>query len=430
MNLLEPFWWTFVVVGIITVLSAILTLVYAMGERTDYLWSPQLPEFETQEFLLAVAHTANAFMGESSEIKILNNGKEFMNELVRASEGAKQSINFTAYIWEPGSMSSELLKLFTKKAREGVKVRILLDSLGSLKLSQGLLEDLQRAGGQVDRFRGPTLGKLTRFHRRNHRRAIVVDGKVGFTGGMAVGDKWLGGDKGEPEWRDVMFEVRGEMAHALQGAFAELWAGTTGEILVGESAYPPPEQLAAKPRGKFVHVASSPAPDTQPLPKFYWLTIAAARKSLYIVSPYMVPDEHIRKAILGRARAGVDVRMLLPSEKTDAVPIRRATHFFYREYLEAGVRIYEYQPSMMHSKFLVADRKWSVIGSSNMDNRSKRYNEENVFGILDQEFAGRLEAVFTKDLEQAKEIILEEWKKRGLLERSLERAAIVFIEQF
>jgi cardiolipin synthase len=208
----------------------------------------------------------------------------------------------------------------------------------------------------------------------------------------------------------------------------------TGEILAGEAFYPEHDGAAteAEPRPPIKHtaVASSPESEQHPMRYFFLLTFMAARRKLYLASPYFVPDEHTRNAVARVAKEGVDVRILLPNQHTDAKPIRMASHSYYDQLLSSGVRIWEYQPTMMHSKLLVVDGCWSVVGSANMDIRSKELNEENALGILDPELAGAIEKCFLTDLERSREIKLEEWRKRGLVQRILERLSVMFAEQF
>jgi cardiolipin synthase len=274
---------------------------------------------------------------------------------------------------------------------------------------------------------------LTRFHRRNHRRAIVVDGAVGFTGGAAIGDKWAGRARHPEEWRDSMVRVTGPPARSLQAAFAQSWTGTTGQVLVGPAFFPP-DGAAGGPGPasalRHVAVASSPSPEDQPLRSFFWLSFQAARERLYLSSSYFVPDEELRRAVADRARAGVDVRLLLPGEQTDAEPIRWASHHYYEELLAAGVRIYEFQPTFMHAKLLVVDGRWTVVGSANMDIRSKELNEENVLGILDPALARAVERTFLADLARSVEIRADRWRRRGMAARAFERLGVLFAEQF
>jgi cardiolipin synthase len=227
-----------------------------------------------------------------------------------------------------------------------------------------------------------------------------------------------------------MVRVDGCIAHNLQSAFCELWAFCTGEVLTGEDVFP--ADIPDDPDSSVVScgVISSPSSEEHPLRLFFFLSFLAARERLWITTPYFVPDEHTRRVVSRRAQAGVDVRILMPNHHTDARPIRRASHSYYGELLNAGVRIYEYQPTMMHTKGVVVDGTWSVVGSANMDIRSKELNEENVLGIRDQAFAAELERTFLADLENAKEIDRVQWRRRGIGARIIERICVLFAEQY
>ena len=229
-----------------------------------------------------------------------------------------------------------------------------------------------------------------------------------------------------------MVQVTGPLARSVQSAFVTLWAPSAGEMLMGDGHYPPHEPDAAGEEKVAYHtsVTSAPSSEDHPLRVFYMLSFLAARSSLYMATPYFVPDQHTRKVVAGRARAGVDVRILLPNGLTDAKPIRQASHSYYAELLEAGVRIYEYQPAMMHSKMAVVDGRWSVVGSANMDIRSKELNQENVLGILDEGFGRKLQETFLADLEKAEEIRPADWARRGLWPRVKERVSVMFSEQY
>jgi cardiolipin synthase len=286
----------------------------------------------------------------------------------------------------------------------------------------------------VVKFFNPIVpGWLSAAYKRNHRRAIVVDGEVAFTGGAAVGDRWLGDAEDAEHWRDVMVEVSGCLATNLQSAFTQLWANTTGEILLGDEHYPPllpDEDAGGEVISRHVNVISSPASVSHPLRTFFMISLACARESIYLANAYFAPDENTRRVLAERAREGVDVRLLLPNHHTDARVVRWAGQAYYRELLEAGVRIYEYQPTMIHAKMLVVDGVWSVLGSANMDVRSKELNQEGVIGILDEGFGAQVRDTFMADLRHAREITCEEWARRGLLARCNERLWVSFVNQF
>jgi cardiolipin synthase len=385
---------------------------------------------DSEDFLCAAAGLVNTTPHAGGTARLLNNGDEFFPCLLADIRAARRSVHWLAYIWEPGRCSDQVFGALGERARAGVEVRLLLDGVGGMLCPKEGRQELEQAGGRVGVFRPLRWGMLTRFYKRNHRRAIVIDGRIAYTGGAAVGDKWLGDARGPEEWRDTMTRVTGPPARDLQSHFAEDWAAVTGEILVGDGYYPRVEEPTGPGRLRHTAVASSPGSEQHPMRYFFLLSFLAARRKLYIASPYFVPDEHTRRAVERLAREGVDVRILLPNHHTDAKPIRQASHSYYDELLSAGVRIWEYQPTMMHSKLVVVDGCWSVVGSANMDIRSKELNEENALGILDPGLAAAIEASFLADLERAREIRLEEWRRRGLFPRVLERACVLFAEQY
>jgi cardiolipin synthase A/B len=428
-------WWMKTLAGIggVAVVGIIVTLFFSFGRRPSDIAIPENPPVESPDFIIGMAGVAGSPFRAGGTARLLNNGDAFFPALHEALSAAQRSINVSVYIWEEGKASDGVFAILIERARAGVQVRVLLDGLGGLHAPDEDIKRLEEAGGKVKVFRSARLGKLSRFHKRNHRRAIVIDGSVAFTGGMAVGDKWLGNAANEKEWRDSMVQVTGPLAATVQSAFVDNWAHVGGEILLGPAFFPefaspvaPPGESIALHTG----LASSPSSENHPMRLMFLQTFSAARQKLYISNSYFVPDATIRKAVIERAKQGADVRILLPNEKTDAKPIRHAGHRYFEELLEAGVKIYEYQPTMMHAKTVVVDGKFSLVGSSNMDVRSKELNQENVLGILDAGFARQLEETFFNDLKSAKEIDLEEWRKRGPIKKLTERVCSLFSEQY
>jgi cardiolipin synthase len=446
-------WWvlTFSILGFIALCTVLVTLFSPLGRRPPAVRITAAPPVRSPEFLAAVAGTAGAPVRPGGTVQLLNNGVAFFPALVKDLRAAQRTIHFAVYIWEPGEANDQVFAALLERAHAGVKVRVLLDGLGGMKAPDKDVDALRAAGGQVERFSAARLGKLTRFHKRNHRRAIVMDGRVGYTGGMAVSDKWVGDADTEEHWRDTMVRVTGPLAATLQSAFVGPWAQSSGELLSGPDVFPPdviggPDAapapsvavLAAAPAAAgsvqpvtlHTGLASAPSSENHPLRLFFIQSFVSARRKLYITTPYFVPDEAIRKVVADRARAGVDVRILLPDEHTDARPIRLTSHSYFEELLAAGVKVYEYQPTMMHTKGVVVDGAWSIVGSANMDVRSKELNNENVLGILDEGFAGEMEATFFADLRKAEEIRLEEWRRRGWWAKAKERVCVLFAEQY
>ena len=419
-------------VGVLAIISAVLTLFFGLGRPSRSALVAR-PAVGSEAFMMAVSGAVNAPLMHGGTARLLNNGVEIFPAMLEAIRGARHSINFMVYIWEDGRASDQMIEALTERARAGVQVRLLLDGFGAHRAPMEKMKALRAAGGVVVFFGPFRFGKLTAAYKRNHRRAIIIDGEVAFTGGAAVGDKWLGDAEDEEHWRDVMVQVSGCLATNLQSAFTQLWANATGEILVGDEYYPPrpaDDLPGGEELSRHVNIISSPASVSHPLNVFFLISLACARDSIYLANAYFAPDENVREVLEERARAGVDVRLLLPNHLTDARVVRWAGQAYYRSLLEAGVRIYEYQPTMIHAKMLVVDRVWSILGSANMDIRSGELNQEGVIGILDGGFGKEVRETFLADLEQAKEITAEAWAKRGWLARCNERLWVSFVNQF
>ncbi|HET6230299.1 MAG TPA: phospholipase D-like domain-containing protein [Longimicrobiaceae bacterium] len=426
-------WWMilFFTIGLVTTVGVIVSLFSSLGRRPDRMRATLVPPVNSQAFLDGVSGTVGAPIREGGRAEMLNNGATFFPAVIAEIGRAKRTVDFMVYIWEPGKASDAVFAALTERARAGVQVRLMLDGLGGMKVDDKRLDEFKRAGGRVSTFRPLTFGKLTRFHKRNHRRAIVIDGEVGFTGGEAVADKWMGNADSEEHWRDSMVRVTGPLARSLQDVFSQLWSSNTGEMLVGPQFYP--NATAVRPGdyiGHHVNVIGSPGSENHPMRKVFWMSFASARQRLYIASSYFVPDEEARRIVAERARAGVDVRILVPGEKTDAKSIRWAGQGYYDELLSAGAKIYEYQPTMMHAKTVTVDGQWSVVGSANMDVRSDELNQENVLGILDPQFAAQIDSAYMVDLSHAKQINLREWRDRPWYWKVREKAAETLEEQF
>ena len=427
----EPLWLVLLAaMGAGSLVSVLLTLFVSLNRPPHYTLT-SCPEPGSDEFMMALAGVVNAPMMEGGTARLLNNGVEIFPALIEAIRGAERTIDFMVYIWHDGDASDRLVDALEERAKAGVQVRLMLDAFGSARAPRKQMARIEDAGGRVAFFQPFRLGRMTAVYKRNHRRAIIIDGRVAFTGGAAVDDMWLGDAHDSDHWRDVMVEIRGCLATNLQSAFTQLWAATTGEILVGDAFYPTehPDDERGEEISKHINVTSSPDIAAQPLRVFFLLSLSCARESIYLTNPYFAPAEEVRRVLMERARAGADVRLLLPGRHTDAPMVRWAAQAGYDELLQAGVRIYEYQPTMLHAKLLVVDGHWSVVGSANMDIRSKELNQEAVIGILDREFGEQVVNTFHDDLADAREIRLEQWRKRGWWPRVRERFWVAFVNQ-
>lgn len=430
-------WWADVlmVIGVLAIGTLILSLFSGIGDRTASVEPPHEVPVGSTEFLLALAGVLNAPFHRGGSARLLNNGDEFFPAMLAAVKGAEFTINFTTYIWEDGEVSRAFFEALTERARAGVQVRVLVDGIAGRSVSGEDIAKFRAAGGKWVQFQPPRFGKLTRVHKRTHRRALVVDGRIGFTGGAAVMDKWLGDAQDPDHWRDCMVEVGGQIALSLQSAFSQLWAHVTGELLMGDVFYPPKfsertPDVEGEPIRRHINVISSPSAEAHPMRHVFWYSIRAANRFVYITNPYFVPDNILKQVLVDRARAGVDVRVLVPNDHIDLKPIRYASQSHYDDLLAAGVRIFEYQPTMLHQKLLVADGVWSLVGSVNMDVRSKELNQENTLGLVDEGFAAEMERTFIEDISRAKEVQLSEWRRRPFYRMIPERFFRLFEEQF
>ena len=418
--------WALLLIGAVALVGVIGALFLP-----DWPTPPLTAGFEaspdTEEFVGYAAGVLDLPMHRGGTAALLQNGDAFYPAMLEAIRGAQETINFEVYIFEPDEVGRQFMDAFKERAGAGVEVRLLVDWFGALKLKKQYQRELRAAGVRVECFRPLALRNLVRIYRRTHRRAIVIDGRIAFTGGAAVSRKWAGDVRTRHEWRDSMTRVTGQLVTGIQAAFATNWVYCTGEVLAGPRFFPP---RAVEPGLCGLSVASSPSDSAQPIRLLFWVSFRNARRRIWLCNSYFIPDVQLRNAVMDRARAGVDVRILVPGDHTDAVPVQLAGRSYYEELLSAGVRIFEFQPSMMHAKTVVVDDGWSIVGSANMDERSMELNEENVIGISDPAFARAIADGLAHDFTRSKEVKLEQWRRRPVWQRALEKLAKVLIEQY
>ncbi len=422
-----PWWgWALLTIGLVGLISVFGALFLPDWKQPDYRLGTDAAA-GTEAFVESAAALLNIPVYRGGEATLLQNGDAFYPAMLQAIREATDNVTFEVYIFEPDEIGRQFMDAFLERVRHGVEVRLLVDWFGSLKFKRRHREELTRAGVQVQVFRPLSLRNLVRIYRRTHRRAIVIDGRIAFTGGAAISKKWAGDVRTNHEWRDSMTRVTGPLVGGIQSAFAENWVYCTGEVLSASRFFPRPDP---GPGPCTMSVVSSPSDALQPIRILFWLSFANARRRLWICNSYFIPDPRLRQAVVERARNGVDVRVLVPGNHTDAVPVQLAGRSYYDELLAAGVRIYEYLPAMMHAKTLVADDAWAVIGSANMDERSMELNEENVVGIAHEPFARAVADGLERDFARSRPVTLEEWRRRPLWMRALEVLAKALIEQY
>jgi cardiolipin synthase len=354
------------------------------------------------------------------------NGDGTYPQLWRDLRAAKRTITVQNYYSQPGAVADTMAAVLSERARAGVRVLLVLDAFGSQNLKQEWADSLRAAGVEVGLLRQLHWYSLHNAGDRSHVRVVVVDGEIGYTGGFGLADYWLGDGRSEGQWRESNVRFEGPAVMGLQAAFAAAWAECTGELISGDIFFPKHAFTDADGGVTAGVFFSSPTTGSTPAERFIALSIASARKTLYVANSYFVPDDDFRKLLMLARRRGVDVRILTVSKVTDVKTTWWAGRSRYEELLASGIRIYEYQPSMMHAKTFIVDGMWGSIGSMNFDNRSLAFNNESNLVFLDAGVGAQMNATYLDDLTQAKEITLEEFKRRPWYDKVIENGAAIF----
>ncbi len=352
----------------------------------------------------------------------VNNGAVY-DSLWRDLRRARHTITVQMYYSQPGAVADTMAAVLKERAKAGVRVLLVLDAFGSQNLKQSWADSLRAAGVEVGLLRQLHWFTLHNASDRSHVRVVVVDGEVAYTGGFGLADYWLGDGEHKDQWRDSNVRFEGPAVMALQAAFAAAWAECTGELLLGDTYFPKRAFTDVDGGVTAAVFFSSPTTGSTPAERFNALSIASARKSLYVANSYFVPDDDFRKLLIDARSRGVDVRILTVSKETDVKTTWWAGRSRYEELLRGGVRIYEYQPAMMHSKTFIVDGIWGSIGSMNFDNRSLAFNNESNFVFMDAGFGAQMDSTFMDDLSRAEEIKLDTFGKRPWWSHAIENGA-------
>jgi cardiolipin synthase len=380
------------------------------------------PAVAESTFARAVELMSATHLEPGNRVTILENGDGTYPPLWEAISSAKQTLTVQWYYSQPGAVADTFAARVAERARAGVKVLVLMDAFGSQNLTKEWSRTLRQSGVRLAWLRPVHWYTLHKANFRSHSRALVVDGKLAFTGGYGLADYWLGDGRRDQQWRETNVMVEGPAAMAIQAAFAAAWAEATGDLLTGDQFFPPAAARAVGTTSAGLLFAM-PTTGSTNAERFMALSIASARKRLWVANSYFVPDDDFRNLLKDAARRGVDVRILTTGDKTDIKSTRLAGRARYEELLAVGVKIYEYQPTMMHAKTFVIDGLWSTVGSLNFDNRSLAFNNETNLAVLDSAFASAMERMYLEDLKFSQEITLTEFRQRSLKQKLLERGA-------
>lgn len=348
-----------------------------------------------------------------NRVDTLVNGAQIFPSMLRAIREARHTISFETYIYWRGDIANDFAEALSIKARQGLSVKVLLDWVGSIPMDEGLIKRMQDAGVEVVRFRPITWYTIDRVNNRTHRKLLIVDGRVGFSGGVGIADEWNGDARSPNEWRDNHYRLEGPAAAELQAAFAEHWIEATGELLLGDRFFP--EISLAGDHAAQVVISSTHQRNVMHL--MLMTALASAQKNIRIATPYFVPDELIRRQLLEARKRGVEVQIIVPGGQTDARIVRKASRHLWGDLLQAGVKISEYQPTFFHCKLVIVDDIWTSVGSTNIDDRALRLNDEANINLFDQQFASTQLALFEKDASASKPYTFSEWQNRSANER-------------
>lgn len=405
-----------------TLLVATMTFNLSLGDKQIDQAIPHTYATHNPQFRRTMGVILGPDFLAGNNIQTLINGREAFPAMLEAARAARQSITLETYIFYSGSVAREFGAALMERAHAGVSVNILVDWLGN-QLDDDLIEQMEKSGVQVRRYRAPRWYNLTKMNNRTHRKLLIVDGMVGFTGGVDLADKWRGNAQDPSHWRDTHFRITGPVVAQLQAAFVDNWLQATGGILHGTRYFPDLEPAGPLSAQVFT---SAPGGGSESMQLMYLLSISAAERSIRLSAAYFVPDEAAIAALADAARRGVRVQIIVPGEHIDWDFVRRASRHRWGELLQAGVEIYEYQPTMYHVKMLIVDAVWVSVGSSNFDQRSIAINDEANLNVYDEGFSRSQIAVFNQDLAHARRVTLQDWNARSWHDRMLDACASLF----
>ena len=416
--------WLWVVFGSVlaTVAAVLLLMNFSTGEKKIERWIERLYTLDDPRF----AHELGALLGPAftagNKVVDLQNGDRIFPSMLAAIRSAKASINFETYIYWSGDIGKQFADAFSERAKAGVKVHVLLDWVGSSKVDDDFLRTMAESGVKIEKFHPPHWSNLGRMNNRTHRKLLVVDGRVAYTGGVGIAPQWTGDAQDPAHWRDSHYQVEGPVVAQMQSVFLENWIKATGEVLLGPAYFPPqPSQPVGTSAAQMF--SSSPSGGAESMQLMYLLSITAASRTIDLSAAYFVPDEMASRALVAAMKRGVKLRIVVPGELIDSETVRKASRARWGALLEAGAVIAEYQPTMYHCKVLIVDGVLVSVGSTNFDNRSFRLNDEATLNVLDRGFAQLQTAVFEADLAMARRITHAEWLQRPRTERLMEHAA-------
>ena len=412
--------WTIVVTAALTALVVVIALNFAtpskkLERKIEHRYPVSSPQFRRE---MGVMLGPSILHG--NHVTDLENGVEIFPAMLEAIRGAQHTITFETYIYWEGDVGQWFADALSERARAGVEVNVTIDWVGSVSMDASQLKEMEDAGVNVQRYRPLHWYNLARMNNRTHRKLLVVDGRIGFTGGVGIGDPWQGNAQDADHWRDMHFRIEGPAVAQMQATFMDNWMKCRALVLHGEEYFP---ALAAAGDSAAQVFHSSPGEGAESVRLMYLLSIASARQSILLANSYFVPDSLAVQELVAARQRGVRVEIITPGAHIDTETVRKASKSRWGPLLEAGVEIYEYQPTMFHCKVMVVDGAWVSVGSTNFDNRSFRLNDEANLNVLDPAVAAEQAAVFEADKGRSHRVTLEAWRRRPASEKIKEKLA-------
>ena len=406
--------WTILVTAALTLVGGILLLNFAPNEKQIETRLSRQYDSNDPQFRRSLGVLLGPPILEGNKVEVLLNGDQIFPAMLDAIRSAEKTITFETYIYWSESIGKEFADALMERARAGVKVHVMLDFMGSMKMDLAQIDAMKEAGVQVQRYHKPVWWKLARLNNRTHRKLLVIDGKVGFTGGVGIADQWRGNAQDKDHWRDTHFRIEGPVVGQIQAVFNDNWLKATGTVLDGPDYFPALTPVGDMPAQMF---SSSPTGGSESMHLMYLMTITAARKTIDLSAAYFVPDDLTIRTLIEAAKRGVRVRILMPGDIIDSDLVKAASRERWGELLAAGVKLAEYQPTMYHVKALIVDDLLVSVGSTNFDNRSFSINDEANLNILHADFAREQTAIFEDDWKRSNPVTKAEFRERPLWER-------------
>jgi cardiolipin synthase A/B len=418
---------------VLSLVVAIVGGVFIIWLVLVMLFTPHIPyhieadvDADSDHFVQVLESTLQVTMTRGNRVDVFTNGERFYPAMLETIRAATETVNLECYIFKPGKIGDAFVAALADRARQGIRVTIVVDAIGSLGTYHRISRPLREAGCRIERYQRLSWYRLARLNNRTHRELLVVDGLVAFAGGAGVADWWAMPQGRKPAWRDMMLRFEGPVVSNIQGIIAENWLECCGEILTGPETY-----KARQPVGQSAALSlkSSPSDRATSSRVLIQTLIEGANRRVCVSTPYFLPDKAFRRAFIRTARRGVEVRVIVPGSTTDQRWVRLASRRMWGSLLEAGVRIYEYRPGMTHVKCLLVDDVWAVVGTTNIDNRSFEHNDEVNVVVRDRAVADRLRQDFSDDLKKSVEVERADWERRPVWEKLLGSVAWILERQ-